>query len=99
MSIQIASSQSFSTLPSAWVTSRIVRSCRHSLRIRLKDLRRKRASPTDSASSMIRMSGSMVTATAKASRPYMPDEYVRIGMSMKSSSSAKATISSYFSRS
>ena len=27
----------------------------------------------------------------------MPDEYVRIGMSMKSSSSAKSTISSYFS--
>ena len=36
------------------------------------DLRRKRASPTDSASSMSRMSGSMLTATENASRPYMP---------------------------
>ena len=41
----------------------------------------------------------MFTATEKASRPYMPDEYVRIGMSMKSPSSANSTISSYFSSS
>ena len=39
----------------------------------------------------------MLTATENARRPYMPDEYVRIGMSMKSSSSANSTISSYFS--
>ena len=42
-----------------------MRSSLQSWRIRSNDLRRKRASPTDSASSMIRMSGSMVTATAK----------------------------------
>src|SRR5215207_7316736 len=45
------------------------------------------------------MSGSIITATAKARRPYMPDEYVRMGMSMNSSSSANATMSSYFSAS
>jgi hypothetical protein len=74
LSIQIASSHSFSMLPSAWLTSRIVRSSLQSSRILSNDLRRKRASPTDSASSMIRMSGCMVTATANARRPYMPDE-------------------------
>src|SRR3954470_20813352 len=93
------SSQSFSIVASAWLTSRIVRSSWQSRRIRSNDLRRKRASPTDRASSMIRMSGCMVIATAKASRPYMPDEYVRIGMSMNSSSSAKSTISSYLAAS
>ena len=41
----------------------------------------------------------MLTATEKASRPYMPDEYVRIGRSMNSPSSANATMSSYFSAS
>jgi hypothetical protein len=39
----------------------------------------------------------MFTATENARRPYMPFEYVRIGMSMNSSSSANSTISSYFS--
>ena len=37
----------------------------------------------------------MLTATEKASRPYIPDEYVRIGMSMKSPSSANSAMSSY----
>ena len=37
----------------------------------------------------------MCTATANASRPYMPDEYVRIGISMKPSlRSANSAISS-----
>ncbi len=38
----------------------------------------------------------MLIATEKASRPYIPEEYVRIGISMKSPSSAKSAISSYF---
>src|SRR3954464_6626602 len=86
-------------LPIEWLTSTIVRASPHSSRIFSNDLRRKRASPTESASSISRMSGSMLTATENASRPYIPEEYVRIGMSMNSSSSAKSTISSYFSRS
>src|SRR3954464_14497600 len=57
-----------------------------------------RASPAERASSTSRMSGSMFTATANARRPYMPDEYVRIGISMKSSRPAKSAISSYRSR-
>ena len=36
----------------------------------------------------------MWAATAKPSRMYIPDEYVRTGLSMNRSSSAKATISS-----
>ena len=61
-------------VPSAWETSTTVRSSEHSSRILRAHFRRNRASPTDSASSMSRMSGSIITATANASRPYMPDE-------------------------
>src|SRR4051794_4444036 len=85
-------------LPRAWLTIRIVPACPHSSRMRSKDFALKRASPTDRASSMSRMSGSMFTATENASRPYMPDEYVRIGRSMKSPSSANSAISSYLAR-
>ncbi len=38
----------------------------------------------------------MLIATENARRPYIPEEYVRIGMSMKSPSSANSVISSYF---
>ena len=60
-------------MPSAWLTSTIVCAWLQSSRILFADLRRKRASPTDSASSISRMSGSMLTATENASRPYMPE--------------------------
>jgi hypothetical protein len=53
---------------------KIVRASPHSSRILSNDLRLKRASPTARASSMSRMSGSMLTATENARRPYMPDE-------------------------
>ena len=72
--IQIAWSQRSLIDCSAWETRTTVRSCSQSLRMRRNDLRLNRASPTDSASSMSRMSGSMFTATLNARRPYMPDE-------------------------
>ena len=61
-------------MPSACETSTTVRSSLHSSRILRAHLRRNFASPTDSASSISRMSGSIITATENASRPYMPDE-------------------------
>ena len=72
-SSQIAWSQSSRIDPRACETSTIVCACEHSSFILFADLRRKRASPTDSASSISRMSGSMLTATENASRPYMPE--------------------------
>ena len=71
---QMISSQSLRMFFREWLTMRIVPACPQSSRILSNDLRRKRASPTESASSMSRMSGSMFTATEKARRPYMPDE-------------------------
>ena len=46
---------------------------------------------------MIRISGAMTVATENASRRYMPEEYVRTGCSMNSSSSEKSTMSQSFS--
>src|SRR5918996_4109196 len=97
--IQMISVQSLRSAFRPWLTMKIVPACEHSSRILSNDLRLKRASPTESASSMSRMSGSMFTATEKASRPYIPDEYVRIGRSTKSPSSANSAISSYFAAS
>ena len=52
------------------------------------------ASPVDSASSIIKMSGFMCTATEKATRADMPELYVRIGISMNSPSSVHSATSS-----
>ena len=54
----------------------------------------KRSSPTASASSTSRMSGSTRIAAANASRIAMPVEYVRIGASMNSPSSENSITSS-----
>ena len=62
--------------------------------MRPKHLRWKASSPTASTSSSSSTSGLTWEAIANASRIDMPLEYVRTGMSMKSGSSAKATISS-----
>ncbi len=48
-------------------------------RMRREHFSEKRASPTESASSMMRMSGSTLMATAKVSRAFMPLEYVLNG--------------------
>jgi hypothetical protein len=50
------------------------------------------SSPTESASSIIRTSGSTLEATAKPRRTYMPELYVLTGRSMKSPSSLNSTI-------
>ena len=64
--------------------------------MRLKQRFWKSASPTASASSTIRMSGSTKAFTANARRTIMPEEYVFTGWSMNSPMSANATMSSYF---
>ena len=56
----------------------------------------KASSPTDNASSTIRMSGLITACTAKAKRRTIPLEYVFVGCSMKSPMSAKVAISSNF---
>ena len=58
----------------------------------------KYASPAPSTSSMMRISGSIAVAVENASRAYIPAEYVLIGCSMNSSSSANSTISSSIRR-
>ena len=63
-----------------------------------KHLRWNAASPTAKTSSSSSTSASRCDATEKPSRMNIPDEYVRTGTSMKSSSSANATISSKRSR-
>ena len=52
-------------------------------RMRSNDLRAKPPSPTERASSMTRMSGSTLVASANASRTNIPLEYVLTGWSMK----------------
>ncbi len=57
-----------------WLTYTIVRPSPLSSRIRFMHLRRKGWSPTASTSSIRKMSHSVWTATANASRMNMPDE-------------------------
>ena len=92
-SSQIASLHMSLMVPSAWLTRSIVRACPISSSIFRAAFFLNLASPADRASSMMRTSGSMCTATEKARRENMPEEYVRMGMSMKSPSSAKSAIS------
>ena len=69
-----ARSQRSATWSRAWVTRTMVRPSRWKDLMRSRHLRWNGSSPTASTSSTSRMSGSTCTATAKASRTYMPDE-------------------------
>ncbi|MNY72649.1 hypothetical protein D3C86_2112530 [compost metagenome] len=63
--------------------------------IRSIDLFKKYASPAPKISSIINISGTTVVEVEKASRAYIPAEYVFTGLLIKSSSSENSTISSY----
>ena len=66
-----------------WVTNRTVTFSSIMIsRMRLMHLRLKVTSPTDRASSTIRMSGLVATANAKPRRARMPLEYDLMGWSM-----------------
>ena len=69
-----AKSQIWRTRSEEWVTNRMVRPSSWNSLIRAMHLREKASSPTASTSSTTRMSGSTLTATAKPSRTYIPDE-------------------------
>ena len=73
-SIHRAREHSASTWYIEWEQNRIVLPASLSPMMRSNDLRAKAPSPTDSASSITKMSGSTLVATAKASRMYMPLE-------------------------
>ena len=61
-------------LPRPWLTRNMARALSRSSAILALAFSRKCASPVDSASSIIRMSGFMCTATEKPTRADMPEE-------------------------
>ena len=74
LSSHIASVHISLMLFSPWLTRNMARADSRSSAILSVALARKWASPVDSASSTIKMSGFMCTATEKATRADMPEE-------------------------
>src|SRR6185312_12452578 len=90
----MARSHNSTTVPAECDTNNTVAPFSRIWSMRAKHLRWNASSPTESASSTTRISGSALIATAKARRTYMPLEYVLTCCSMNSPMSANAAISS-----
>ena len=72
--ITMARAQFWRMVSGPWLTTTMVRPSRWNCFTWSRHLRWKAASPTASTSSTSSTSGSTLTATAKPSRTYMPDE-------------------------